>query len=464
MAGDERELLSVAPSLTPEVTHRRARATVENVVQATAALLEEHDERSISVADIARRSGVSIGSLYHHFGDRRSILAAAQAHRYDASARMQLGRTLTIYAQGPDPLAVIAASERLVAGLLAGEHDADRRARIDALCAGRHRPALLDSLSASFRSLIDVVAAQVAALCEGGVLVDGIDPRAYAVFSQVYGAGLAADRLHPEPLPAAEWWSLLHGMVHASVVHDHLACPPRHEAAAGAGAAMGHRDPARSRLSEADRTPAGRQALQRIRRGPDRHELEVLDRVIMRLRGTGPDGIVITDVLAGLGVSTGWAQRRFGDRHGLVDAARAHLLLEEAGAESTLLEGAIDAAGTPEQLVGRLAELCRTADADAFRDHHWNRLEVMAAALSPDVSHRAALGEGIARTLARTTVAFERAQGRGIVAEGISPRAIARFVWGFPLGHLLARAAGVDASAWAEVLQVALGALVPPER
>lgn len=65
-------------SLNPRKAPRqkRAQATVRAILEATAQLLVEHGYRKTSTNRIAKRAGVSVGSLYQYFPNRESIVIA----------------------------------------------------------------------------------------------------------------------------------------------------------------------------------------------------------------------------------------------------------------------------------------------------------------------------------------------------------------------------------------------------
>lgn len=54
---------------------RRSAATLADILVATMHLLEEKDLQAISVADIAGRAGVSVGTIYTRFADKHALLA-----------------------------------------------------------------------------------------------------------------------------------------------------------------------------------------------------------------------------------------------------------------------------------------------------------------------------------------------------------------------------------------------------
>ena len=64
--------ISIEPRKHPRQT--RSWATVDAVVEATTYILEEHGLAALNTNEIARRAGISIGSLYQYFPTKEAIL------------------------------------------------------------------------------------------------------------------------------------------------------------------------------------------------------------------------------------------------------------------------------------------------------------------------------------------------------------------------------------------------------
>ena len=64
---------------------QRSRASVEAVLEAAAQLLEGAGERGFNTNAVAERAGVSIGTLYRYFPDKRSILTALARREMEAA-------------------------------------------------------------------------------------------------------------------------------------------------------------------------------------------------------------------------------------------------------------------------------------------------------------------------------------------------------------------------------------------
>ena len=76
------------------VRAQRSRKTRERVLEVALAQLESGGEVAVRVDRISTESGVSIGSIYHHFGDRDGVIAAAQMRRFARSTAEGLTASL----------------------------------------------------------------------------------------------------------------------------------------------------------------------------------------------------------------------------------------------------------------------------------------------------------------------------------------------------------------------------------
>ncbi|HEY1750628.1 MAG TPA: helix-turn-helix domain-containing protein [Caulobacteraceae bacterium] len=64
----------------------RSRATWEAIVEAASQILERRGPAALNTNDVAERAGVSIGTLYQYFADKRAILVAAAQRELAAGA------------------------------------------------------------------------------------------------------------------------------------------------------------------------------------------------------------------------------------------------------------------------------------------------------------------------------------------------------------------------------------------
>jgi AcrR family transcriptional regulator len=95
----------------PRARQSRSRVTRELIFQAGGGLLEEGGAEAFTVAAVAARAGVSVGSVYRRFGDKDRLLASLQAD-FTRSLRAEIVRRFAGAPQAgdPDPGAVITAA------------------------------------------------------------------------------------------------------------------------------------------------------------------------------------------------------------------------------------------------------------------------------------------------------------------------------------------------------------------
>ena len=61
---------------------RKGRATIEKLLEVTISELDRVGLAEIDIDSLLRKSKISKGSLYHHFGSKNGLLAAAEAQQY----------------------------------------------------------------------------------------------------------------------------------------------------------------------------------------------------------------------------------------------------------------------------------------------------------------------------------------------------------------------------------------------
>lgn len=140
---------AISPRKAPK--QQRSRATVDAILEATAQVLVEHGYEKSSTNLIARRAGVSIGSLYQYFPNKEAlVLALAEKHVADMMAELmaKLGA-----AQG---LPLRPALRVMIDGLMA--HHADKPRVHQVLIEEIPRIAGLERMLEMDRMMVDMIA------------------------------------------------------------------------------------------------------------------------------------------------------------------------------------------------------------------------------------------------------------------------------------------------------------------
>ena len=69
-----------APGMEPSRTYHRSERTVEDIMNATFAVLMEKGSDSLSIRAVCEEAGISRGTLYRYFASKEELIAAATVH------------------------------------------------------------------------------------------------------------------------------------------------------------------------------------------------------------------------------------------------------------------------------------------------------------------------------------------------------------------------------------------------
>jgi AcrR family transcriptional regulator len=200
----------------PRVSER-GRGTRDRVIEVALAMLEEGGEGSVRIDDVRDRSGVSIGSLYHHFGDRDGIIVAAQVRRFARFAEAEIAALSDIVASSPDLDGFRRALRSLTLHASSQLRVAERWARIAVLASSVGRPELAAEVRAIQTRLTDEFQAHVAQGQARGFFRSDLDARAVALFVEAYSLGYVLNELDERTVSEADWekvvWSVLDALI-----------------------------------------------------------------------------------------------------------------------------------------------------------------------------------------------------------------------------------------------------------
>lgn len=427
--------------LLPHPAQDRSRETVRACIAAAVDLLDERGEEGVTVEAVRGRTGVAVGSLYHHFGDVRRLVAVARAVRSQRSIEGPVRAAVERYraATSPDELARI--TRQQVVGRDAPEARRDVWALTDAIAAARDRPGLREALTAAMRTNQDLLADVLTAHRAAGILAPDVHPRAMMLLSRALAHVRLLDDLDPSPVPHRDWVTV------ACRIHDGLVDPAPLPPARPVPSAR--RTALLATIVVAafdDATDGDPRIVRLVARGRD------------LLLSEGADAVQVGRLRAEQGLSAGWFHRRFGDRDGLLAAIRLDLLERTLQAEARSLGGLLAAVRTPDELVTTAAAWLAIPDpGETVRRMRWQRAELLVAARSSPALGLEA-GRAIAAASDDLVRIIDAAQSRGLIRPELAPRAVARVVQSLVFGPLLAELDGtpIRASDWAATTRRAL--------
>ena len=100
----------------PPPLQDRSHRTLQRILDATQALLEEHDFDSLSVGKIARKAGCSVGGFYGRLRDKEALLQALDERYVERFAEELEAAWAEAQAAGRAPAAMIVDTIRLLVG------------------------------------------------------------------------------------------------------------------------------------------------------------------------------------------------------------------------------------------------------------------------------------------------------------------------------------------------------------
>lgn len=152
-------------------------------------ILDDGGEANLRLAEVSRRSHVSIGSLYHHFESREGLIRAARERQFIESIPDDAHEQADFLAAATSPDDFL---DRLVDSLRAAstpERAAARRRRLELLGVAASRPESLATVSDVLSQYLDVIDSVSLQFEERGWLRKGVLPRALTLFLHMSSMG-----------------------------------------------------------------------------------------------------------------------------------------------------------------------------------------------------------------------------------------------------------------------------------
>jgi AcrR family transcriptional regulator len=196
-------------SATTPADERQVR---QRLLDVTRTMLEEKGEQALRVVEVADAAGVSMGTIYSYFENRRALVAAVRLEQYRSwvvESLDDISGAVDALDTGGGPGAAVGALSQFVIVPTDPVARAHREVRVDAIAASHHEPELAASLQELHHDLDARARALVARVQEMGVVDPSLDPAAVALLLQAVPLGLALADLDPEHAPSPESWIAL---------------------------------------------------------------------------------------------------------------------------------------------------------------------------------------------------------------------------------------------------------------
>jgi AcrR family transcriptional regulator len=188
---------------------RHTHPTKTALIEATRELLESHPRKEISTEQILTKSGISKGSLYHHFEDLEELIESATLLRYTEWVDGSIEAITQVLRAVKSPDDVYNSLVAITKQTQSPKRKSDRVYRAEVLGAAASSPRLAKNLGAEQQRLTDALADLVRETQAKGFFHEDIDPQVLAVFIQAYTFGKVVDDYSENPMNPDNWNALI---------------------------------------------------------------------------------------------------------------------------------------------------------------------------------------------------------------------------------------------------------------
>jgi AcrR family transcriptional regulator len=199
--------------MTPTIHPTKAR-----LIETTVALLEDQFPESIQVDEILEKSGISKGSLYHHFEDLGELLEAAQVARYAVWVDRSIGLITPILSGAKTRDDIINGLRQATLYTQSSEYKATRFQRARTLANSETSIRFQRALGLEQDRLTTALEDLVQEAKNKELFRSDIDSRVVAVFIQSYTLGKIVDDIVPNPMVQEKWDEFIVNMLVATMV------------------------------------------------------------------------------------------------------------------------------------------------------------------------------------------------------------------------------------------------------
>ena len=185
----------------------RRTPNIDEILEVTLTLLEQHGETGFRLEDLMARTGISKSSIYLHFGDRDGLLGAAYGRKFEQIVRESLSGLELIVSRVDSPRATREAVRAATAFVASPERFKDRLDRATIIAGTRGRRAFATELAKAQTALTDRLMVLLLDAQERGLLRLHHSPRAVAQMLQAVTFGRIIAELEGEGTPQSrEAW------------------------------------------------------------------------------------------------------------------------------------------------------------------------------------------------------------------------------------------------------------------
>ena len=183
------------------------------LLETAVALIDEHGPQGFTVDELLDTSGISKGSMYHHFEDFTDVIESAEVFRFARFVDEDIRAIVAVMRTVSSREEMFERFRRITEVASAPVRAASRADRAMIIGLSSRSPQLAGALAAEQDRLTDALADIAREFQERGFLKGAIDPRVIAVFVQAYSFGRSVDDIAATKVSPEGWNGLIAAIV-----------------------------------------------------------------------------------------------------------------------------------------------------------------------------------------------------------------------------------------------------------
>jgi AcrR family transcriptional regulator len=187
--------------------------TKSALINTTVELLSSKHPGEIAVDEILELSGISKGSLYHHFEDLAELLETAQVERYAIWVDRSIEAITGMIAKIKSCEELLEALKKVTRMTQGPKYQKIRYERARAIASAEHNPRYRKALAKEQTRLTDALEDLIKEARNKGFYATDFDARAGAVLVQAYSIGAIIDDFVDNQIDPEAWYLLIDKVV-----------------------------------------------------------------------------------------------------------------------------------------------------------------------------------------------------------------------------------------------------------
>lgn len=187
------------------------------LIDTTVALIDELGPTGFKVEDVLERSGISKGSMYHHFTDFTDLIEAAQIARFAAYVQEDIDGLSRLMQTTKTKDQLLGNLGMLARAVHSPERRRRRMERALIIGASANSERIAKALGIEQQRLTDSMCDIIREVANRGWLREGIQPEALATFILAYSFGKVLDDITENPLDPEQWAIVVDGFLASAI-------------------------------------------------------------------------------------------------------------------------------------------------------------------------------------------------------------------------------------------------------